>query len=72
MKSFTTVYRIGGTARFEWRRCVPVATKAEALKQRDEIGNMGYKALVFDTQTLDAVGMPEGWSCTEQGLWAHE
>ena len=59
--TFTNVYRTGGTAMCEWRRCLPVATREKANQQRAEVERMGYKTLTFKTHELDSIGMPEGW-----------
>ena len=60
--SFTTIYRTGGTSRVTWRRCAPVLSRAAAEVQADACEKAGYKALVFNTKQLDAVGLPTGWS----------
>ena len=60
--SFTTIYRTGGTSRVTWRRCAPVGTRAAAEVQADACEKAGYKALVFNTKQLDAVGLPTGWA----------
>ena len=57
--SYTVIYRIGGTERFEWRKCAPVATHDEAKQQREEIERMGYKALVHRSEYLATIGLPE-------------
>jgi hypothetical protein len=59
-KTYTVVYRTGGTLRCEWHR-VADTSHAIALKDQAEIERMGYKALIFDTEQLNAVGLPEGW-----------
>lgn len=60
-ETFTVMYRTGGTLRCRWVRCAAVATRAEAVPMVETIERMGYKALVFRTAYLDAVGGPEGW-----------
>lgn len=59
--TFTTVYRMGGYLNATWHKALPVATREEALKQKAEIERGGRKAIVFETKTLDVVGVPVGW-----------
>lgn len=59
--TFTVVYRTGGTLRCVWRRCSAVETMGEANKLFQSLARQGYKALVYRTAELDAIGMPEGW-----------
>jgi len=61
MENFTVVYRTGGTMRFRWARCAPVATRPEADAQAASIERMGYRALVAPTARWDAAGLPETW-----------
>lgn len=59
--TFTTVYRTGGTANAKWHAALPVATREEADRQREEVERMGYKALVKTTREVELHGLPEGW-----------
>jgi hypothetical protein len=59
MKTFTVIYRIGGTERFTWHRCVPQRKKADAEAMRADLERAGFKALVHETAKLDSIGMPE-------------
>jgi len=59
---YTVVYRTGGTEACVWKRCLPVATKVEALAQAADIQRMGYTTIVHLTSVLDIIGMPEGWT----------
>ena len=60
-QSYTVVYRMGGYLNATWHRCVPVATKEEALEQAAEIERGGRKALVRPTAEWDSVGLPVGF-----------
>ncbi len=62
MKTLTVIYRTGGTENAEWKRCIPVLTRAEALDLKTSCELAGYKALIHDTKALDRIGMPEGWA----------
>lgn len=61
MKTFTVIYRVGGTHRCEWRKTPVCQTRQEANERVADLERAGYKALVHDTDRLTAVGMPEGW-----------
>lgn len=58
MKSYTVIYRTGGTVNFEWKKCQPTADRAAAYAMRNDIEKMGYKALVHDTNQLEIIGLP--------------
>lgn len=59
--TFTVVYRTGGTSNAKWRRCVAVTTRNEAETMASELYVAGFKAIVFITSQLDAIGMPVGF-----------
>jgi len=55
---FCVVYRVGGTANFQW--CASLAMpKAEAIEAKASTERMGYKALLYKYNDLLAIGMPE-------------
>lgn len=61
-KTFSLVYRSGGTQRCTWTRVLKTyadASAAQAAKAELEKG--GFKALVFWTASLETVGLPVGW-----------
>ena len=58
-KTFTVVYRVGGTENFKWCKALPVWTREEAIRIKAEVERGGRPAMVFDTKLLDAVGLPE-------------
>jgi len=60
MTSFTVVFGFGGSSNTVWQRCLPVASREEANKQREAIVLAGRPAYVHQTDMLDAIGMPEG------------
>jgi hypothetical protein len=60
--SYTVIYRMGGRARCWWNRVFRTFdTKSDAETMRESIELMGYRALVHETDALNAAGMPEGW-----------
>ncbi len=59
--SFTVAYRTGGRLNCTWRRTLAFATREEARQAAADTERMGYKALVFETAKLDAIGLPVGW-----------
>lgn len=59
MVNYSVIYRVGGTERFEWRQCVPVATMQEAVSLKDSLERSGYKAKIHRTSQLVAIGLPE-------------
>lgn len=59
-KTWTVCYRIGDRSNFKWKRIiVPFTTRAEADEKRAEFERMNYKSLVYDTEKLNAIGMPD-------------
>jgi hypothetical protein len=58
MKTYSVVYRIGGTERFEWKRTMPKSQQNATADMRD-IERMGYKALLVDHEQSMKVGVPE-------------
>jgi hypothetical protein len=64
---FTVIYCVGGTASFEWRKCLPVATLGEANALKDAIERGGRKALVHRTDALEAIGLPETFAAVGGG-----
>lgn len=62
MKTFTVIYRTGGTHNCLWLKTTPVATKREANDRAANIERMGYKAIVHETRALNSIGMPVGWT----------
>jgi hypothetical protein len=60
--AYAIVYRTGGTKRCEWRKLFNVCqTLDQANANVERLERMGYKALRFETATLDAIGLPIGW-----------
>ncbi len=57
-KTFTIGYRIGGTKNFQWKRTIAFLSEEEARKKRDEIINGGRLAYIYDTDKLNAIGLP--------------
>lgn len=58
MKSYSVIYRIGGTDRFEWKRTFSKSRKG-AEKDANDIERMGYKTLVVDHEQSLRIGLPE-------------
>lgn len=61
MKTYSVVYRIGGTERFEWKRTVPKSL-SEATKDKYDIERMGYKAMVVEHEQSMKVGLPSTYN----------
>jgi hypothetical protein len=58
--TYTVIYRTGGTERFKWNRMLDTfTTHAAATLEAEDVERMGYRALVYNTAKLDAIGMPE-------------
>ena len=59
---YTVIYRVGGPARFEWRRIyTQFNTMQKAIDMKNELIKMGYRALIFKSKELDLHGMPTTW-----------
>ena len=59
-KTFTVIYRTGGTENFKWHKVLTLhRTKETAMADVKRIEKQGYKALMFDTDKLNAIGMPD-------------
>jgi hypothetical protein len=59
---YTVIYRTGGWLTGKWFKVLETYPILEAAgKCKAEIERMGYKALVHETEKLEALGMPEGW-----------
>jgi len=58
--TYTVIYWMGGTEGGQWRRCLAVATQAEAKAMAADVQRGGRVALVNRTEVWDAIGMPEG------------
>jgi hypothetical protein len=62
MQTFTIAYRSGGTSNCVWTRVLEVyGSHAEARAAADDIERMGYKVLIYKTDSLNAIGLPIGW-----------
>lgn len=68
-ESYTVAYRSGGTHRCYWRRVLVRFTQQGAADMQETIERSGFKALVYKTASLDAIGLPIGW---ESGLVDYE
>lgn len=55
---FCVVYRVGGTANFQWRATLAMP-KAEAVAAKASTERMGYKALLYKYSDLLTIGMPD-------------
>jgi hypothetical protein len=63
MSSYTVVFRTGGRDNFQWKRVLTnFSTREEADLKKQEIEEMGYPCLVFDTHRLNNIGLPETYS----------
>jgi hypothetical protein len=64
MKTYTVIYRTGGTARCSWHKTQVQRNREDAYALQRDLEKAGYKALVHDTALLNSVGMPEGWEAS--------
>lgn len=61
-KTYSVVYRTGGTLQCTWRRVFTVFTsESDALAQAAQIERAGYRAVVHETAHLNSIGLPIGW-----------
>lgn len=65
-KTWTTIYRTGGTTRCRWHKTTPQVRREDADAMRADLEKAGYRALVHDTRLLNSVGLPEGWEPGEE------
>lgn len=66
MKTFTVIYKTGGTKRFHWHRMFEsYRTYEDAQRKAFEITNMGYETLIHDTDLLNSIGVPDPQEDTE-------
>lgn len=63
-KSYTVIYRTGGTDNFKWNKALPVDSLGEAVKQKDRLETSGYPALIHDTAAINSVGLPETYDAS--------
>lgn len=69
MKTFTVIYRTGGTENFKWNRVGERYTsKTAALDSAAELAKMGYPSLVHDAKLLDSIGLPETFDASDSTL----
>lgn len=62
-KTFTVIYRTGGTANAQWKRVLErFSTREAAQACKAEVERTGRKALIHDTAQLERLGMPEGYA----------
>ena len=55
---YVVVYRMGGTANFEWRASIAMS-QAEAIAAKETVERGGRRAMVQKYSDLLAIGMPE-------------
>ena len=64
-KSFTVIYRTGGTERFTWRRVFDSYRHYEDAKVIAlDLERQGYPALIHPTRLLDAIGLPSTYEAS--------
>ena len=61
MKTWTVAFRTGGKENCEWKKTVSFLLKSDALEAKESIERGGRKALLFDTDLLNSIGLPVGW-----------
>lgn len=55
---FCVVYRVGGTANFQWRASLAMS-RAEAEQAQRDTERMGYRAMIVNYAMSMAIGLPE-------------
>jgi hypothetical protein len=68
-KQYVVIYRTGGTENFRWNRVLDAFTREEAATTADELGRMGYPALVHIVARLDAIGLPDTFSAEDANVF---
>lgn len=58
-KTWTVIYRTGGTDNFQWHKALPVLSREEADTQKAVLTRQGYIALIHRTDLLEAIGLPD-------------
>ena len=62
-KTYTVIYRTGGTENFKWHKVLTHFTDYESARKRAlEIERQGYKTIIHDTDKLNTIGMPDNAS----------
>lgn len=64
-KTFTVAFRTGGRENVTWKKTVAFLTRGEAVTAKAGIEKGGRKALLFDTDQLNAIGLPVGWDAND-------
>lgn len=57
--TYTVAYWMGGSQHGSWKRCLPVATQAEAEAQAAGVVHAGRPAYVYETDFLNVIGTPD-------------
>lgn len=60
-KTWTVVYRTGGTENAKWHKTLIATSKAEAMEAGKRLGKMGYAWLLMTVHDLNTIGLPEGY-----------
>jgi len=61
METFTVVYRTGGFKNAVWKPTLPFNVLQDAERTQRQIQETGSKALIYPTDELLKVGLPQGW-----------
>jgi len=61
MSSFVVVYRTGSFKNPKWKSTFPFNVRQDAERTKRQMEMAGTKALIYDTEELKKVGLPEGW-----------
>lgn len=60
MKTYSIIYRTGGTDNFKWHRVGErYTTPTLAYAKQSELEKMGYPSLVHDTEMIESIGLPD-------------
>jgi hypothetical protein len=59
-KTYTVIYRTGGTDNFKWNKVTDTFTDYnDATIKAATIEKMGYKTIIHDTEKINNIGLPE-------------
>lgn len=65
MKTYSVIYRTGGTENFKWHRVAENYRSIEqAIEKRISLEKAGYPSFIHDANLLTAIGLPETYCTT--------
>jgi len=61
MQTFTVVYRTGGFNNPKWTPTIAFEVLQDAERTQRQIKMAGREAIIYPTEELEKVGLPQGW-----------